>query len=213
MIKLLDGVPSGKLGLALSGGIDSMTFAHFLLQGRHEFAAFYFNHGTKHGDLAEEFVREWCGKNEVDLVTSHINDSDESKSAFGSVQEWYRKHRYQFFKRFGEYEIITCHHLDDVLETWLFSTFHGKAKLIPYRHANCIRPFLLTTKKNIRQYAINHEVPWIEDESNASVEYMRNHIRHNIVPEVEIVNPGIRKHIDKLILNMYSKYKVTSAES
>jgi len=206
-MKLLGKLPTTQIGLALSGGIDSMSIATFLLNGRKNFTAFYFNHGTVHGEKAEKFVTKWCDDKGVPINLGHIEDSRHEYDTrdWKGPQEFYRHARYSFLKQYGDYRIILGHHLDDVLETWLFSTFHGNSKIIPYCIGNCIRPFMLTTKEQIRAYAVRHDVEWIEDDSNRSVDYMRNRIRHNIVPEVEKVNPGIRKRIARMVLDCYNK--------
>jgi len=208
MLKILGKLPQEPFGLALSGGIDSMTIANFLLQGNKGFTAFHFNHGTPHGEQAEKFVVSWCTKNKIHLVLDHIDNYEEEYSdrEWSGPQEWYRWVRYMFFKSHSNHNIILAHHLDDVLETWLFSSFHGNGKLIPYKIGNCIRPFLLTSKDDIKSYAIRNDVKWIEDSSNAKNDYMRNRIRNKIVPEIEIINPGIRKHIARMVNDMYNRY-------
>lgn len=185
-----------------------MVVADFLLKGRKEFKVFYFNHGTVHGEKAEKFVVQWCKDNLVEYEMGHIDNVEEDYSReWNGPQEWYRWCRYCFLGSFSDYNIILAHHLDDVLETWLFSNFHGNGKVIPYTVGNCVRPFLLTTKDRIRAYAERHDVKWIEDESNSEVDYNRNRIRHNIVPEVEVINPGIRKHIARMVKDMYNRYE------
>lgn len=213
MIKILGELPKRNIGLALSGGIDSMTIANFLLRGRRRFTAFYFNHGTVHGEKAEKFVSQWCRNNAITLIKGHIEDNEDefsedefSEKDFGGPQAWYRWCRYLFFSYFNEYNIIFAHHLDDVLETWLFSSFHGNPKVIPYKKGHCVRPFLLTTKEAIKAQAARYDVEWIEDESNSETDYMRNRIRHNIIPEVEKVNPGIRKNVARMVNRMYDRY-------
>jgi tRNA(Ile)-lysidine synthase len=84
------------------------------------------------------------------------------------------------------------------------SAFHGQAKLIPYqRNKNIFRPFLMTTKKSIRDYAERKNINWIKDPSNQKTNFMRNHVRHNVMPQVLIVNPGIRNTIRKKLVETY----------
>lgn len=210
MLKMIGNLPDRNIGLALSGGIDSMVIANFLIKGRKNFKAFYFNHGTVHGEKAEKFVVQWCKDNQVEYELGHIEEiADEySDRAWNGPQEWYRWCRYCFLGSHSDHSIILAHHLDDVLETWLFSNFHGDGKVIPYKIGNCVRPFLLTSKEKIRAYAERHDVEWIEDESNGAVDYNRNRIRHNIVPEVEIINPGIRKRMARLVQDMYERFEM-----
>lgn len=209
MLKIVGKLPQENIGLALSGGVDSMTVAQFLLEGHKDFTAFHFNHGTEHSDEAEEFVTRWCDEHVVPLIKIKNPNSYNSNTAmlshqdgslvYKGLQDFYRQMRYKFFNSYPMYNIILAHHLDDVLETWLFSTFHGKAKLIPYRRDHMIRPFLKTSREEILDYAEHHDVEWIDDPSNDETDYMRNYIRHEIVPRVETVNPGIRKMLSRKI--------------
>jgi tRNA(Ile)-lysidine synthase len=101
--------------------------------------------------------------------------------------------------------VITCHHLDDAVEWWLFSSIHGTGKIIPCERPPFIRPFLLTRKETLKSWNIRKEVPWIEDPSNNKKEFMRNYIRHELVPRVLNVNPGIHKVVAKKIKDWHEK--------
>ena len=63
----------------------------------------------------------------------------------------------------------------------------------------------MTEKKSIERYAKNKEVTWVEDPSNQHTNFMRNHVRKNIMPHVLKVNPGIRTTIRKKMLELYMK--------
>lgn len=76
---------------------------------------------------------------------------------------------------------------------------HGTAKLIPYKRNNIIRPFLTTKKEDLVTWAYQNSVAWIEDDTNADTKYMRNYIRHEIVPRALVVNPGLYKVVSKKI--------------
>jgi tRNA(Ile)-lysidine synthase len=109
--------------------------------------------------------------------------------------------RYDFFKKKNvNSPVIVAHHLDDAVETWVWSSLHGQSKLIPYRHGNVIRPFLATPKKELVKWAENHFVPWIDDYTNMDTRHQRNFIRHMMMPQVLRVNPGIHKTIRKKLL-------------
>jgi tRNA(Ile)-lysidine synthase TilS/MesJ len=75
----------------------------------------------------------------------------------------------------------------------------GFQSVIPYRKENVIRPFLLTEKSEFESWCKRKNVPFIQDESNNSVEYSRNRIRHNIIPELLKVNPGLKTVVKKMI--------------
>jgi len=201
MIRIIGKIPP-KVTIACSGGIDSMVFTRFLLQGRREVELAYFNHDTKHGKDAEEFVSQFAEKNELKLHIGRVNGVKGKRS----VEEFWRDERYAFFNTLDSDFIITCHHLDDCVETWIMSSFHGFGKVIPYQRSTGIhRPFLMTEKISIKRYAKNHEVHWIEDPSNSGAHYMRNYVRKHIVPHALKVNPGLRKTLRKKLLQLYVK--------
>ena len=97
--------------------------------------------------------------------------------------------------------VITCHHLDDAVETWLFTSMHGEGRLIPSKRDNYIRPFLLTRKAVFEDWCDRKSVPYVTDPSNTDTSFMRNYIRHELMPHALRVNPGIHKVIRKKIIN------------
>jgi len=224
MIKLLGSVPN-KIVIAVSGGQDSMAAFDFLANNaRREVVVLYFNHETDHGNEAEAFVKHYFGDRNIPLVTGSLQrtiDHGESKEAY------WREERYNFFQNWihqGDYNhsalrlkkdgllerytnapIITCHHLDDAVETWIFTALHGNARLIPYKRENFLRPFLLTRKSGLIEWSEKRNVSFILDQSNFDTSYMRNFIRHSLMPNALKVNPGIHKTIRKKVLQEYNK--------
>jgi tRNA(Ile)-lysidine synthase len=115
-----------------------------------------------------------------------------------AVVDFWRKERYKFLHGINA-EVITAHHLDDCVETWVWSSMHGTGKIIPYANKNVIRPFRLTRKRDFQLWADLKNVPYVEDDSNADTCYTRNYIRHEMMPHVLRVNPGIHKTIAKKV--------------
>ena len=199
MIRIIGKIPP-TVTVACSGGIDSMVFVHFLMQGRRNIKLAYFNHDTRHSQKAQEFVENFATANKMNLFIGRVN----GRKGKRSLEEFWRDERYAFLQRVGSDYTVTCHHLDDCVETWLMSSFHGKGKLIPFqRNNNIFRPFLMTSKKSIKDYATRKEIEWIEDPSNQKTNFMRNHVRHNVMPQVLKVNPGIRNTIRKKLIETY----------
>lgn len=188
------------LYIALSGGSDSMACLDFIRNGRHDITAIHFNHGTEHGKDAEKFVREYCAANKVPLITDSIKAPRDPKQ---SPEEYWRNARYAFFNSLKG-TIITCHHLNDQVENWLFTAMNGNPLLIPHKNKNVVRPFLLTPRAELRAWCQRRNVPWIEDPSNTSVKHPRNRIRHNIMPEILQINPGIEKVVARKVKEMYN---------
>lgn len=199
MIRIIGKIPP-TVTVACSGGIDSMTVVHFLLQGRRKVNLAYFNHDTQHSHKAQKFVENYANDNNLNLFIGRV----QGRKGKRSLEEFWRDERYDFLQRISGDYTITCHHLDDCVETWLMSSFHGQSKLIPFqRNENIFRPFLMTSKKDIKQYANNKQVSWIQDPSNQKTNFMRNHVRHNVMPQVLKVNPGIRSTIRKKLIETY----------
>lgn len=166
------------------------------LKRKHDVTIAYFNHGTPHGAEAFEFVAQYCTKNNIPMLYGTCRSE---KSNDESMEEYWRRERYDFLKDCGP--VITCHHLDDCVETYIWSSLHGTAKVIPTVRGNVIRPFLTTRKSEFVSWCDRHQVPWIEDQSNKDTKYMRNYIRNEMMPHVLKVNPGIHTLVKKIIVN------------
>ena len=188
MIKQLINIPrSQHFYLACSGGVDSMAIADFYKRGNKNFSLAYFHHATPQADKMEQFVTKWANDNEVKLVVGRLTSP---KPKNESPEEFWRNERYKFFAELDD-TIVTCHHLNDVAETWIFSCLHGNPKIIASVNGKIVRPFLVNSKAELIDWAIRHDVKWIEDESNKDVHYPRNRIRNNIMAEALQINPGL----------------------
>lgn len=201
-IKLLGKIPN-KICVALSGGVDSVVAADFLDRAKTVSAAF-FHHGTETSELAMQFVKSLCEKRSWVLNVGYIKGS---KPKDQSQEEWWRNQRYAFLDSINM-PIITAHHLDDCIETWLWSSCHGQSKVIPYRRNHVIRPFLLTEKRILINWAKNHQLAWIEDTSNKDTKFMRNRIRMEMIPIALKVNPGLAKVVARQVKNNFHQTTV-----
>ena len=97
--------------------------------------------------------------------------------------------------------IITAHHLDDVVENWIFTSLNGNPFLIPHKRDQFLRPFLTTDKRDFTMWCIRKEVSTINDPSNGDYRYARNYIRNVLMPHAVHINPGIKKTIKKKLLD------------
>lgn len=194
MIKLLGKLPEDPV-IALSGGVDSMAVADFVSRSRSVRCAF-FHHGTAVSEAAGKVVEGYCKQRGWKLIKGHI--SKDRPSGISPEEHW-RNERYAFLDRLDS-DVITAHHLDDCVETYLWSTMHGTAKVIPYRRNRVIRPFLLTPKQELVSWAVRNSVSWIDDYTNKDTKYMRNYVREHIVPHAFKVNPGLYKVVAKKVV-------------
>jgi len=116
-----------------------------------------------------------------------------------------RELRYNWFYELLETEnydyILTAHHADDNLETFLIHLVRGTGidgfTGIPAQNEKVIRPLLTFSRSEIEQYAKDNAIEWREDSSNASDKYLRNKIRHNLVPIFKELNPDFMASFQK----------------
>jgi tRNA(Ile)-lysidine synthase len=191
MIKLLLPVPR-HVCIAFSGGVDSVAVADFLRRN-HKLKLLFVHHNTPTSDNALLIAKHYSTKWKLPLQVHYIS-ADKPKAE--SQEEFWRNQRYAVFEQQCD-TVITCHHLDDSVETWVWSSMHGCGKIIPATRSNIIRPFLTTRKQQLVQWCVRNKLIWSEDASNQDTAYTRNYIRHVMMPHVLRVNPGIYKTIRK----------------
>ena len=195
MIKLQGKLPR-HLFVAVSGGVDSMAALDFLRRN-HEVTVAYFDHGTDFSRRAFDFLVEYTAQQNLPMMHSKIL---RDKHRDESWEEYWRNQRYQFLHKLRG-PTVTAHHLDDCVETWIMSSMHGTGKWVPYRTDNVIRPFRLNAKRELELWANLKAVPYLEDDSNTDIRYTRNYVRHEMMPHVLKINPGIHKTIKKKVMN------------
>lgn len=193
MIKIQGKIPR-KVGVAVSGGVDSMAALDFLRRN-HDVRVYHYNHNTEYGQTAMSLVVDYCHKHTIPFVIEYLH---KEKPRGKSWEEFWRDERYAFLNS-QEDTIVLAHHLDDCVETYAFNMCHGKEHTVPYRRANCIRPFRLTRKQDLVEWGHTNKVQWLDDPTNLDPEskYMRAHIRSSVVPAMLKVNPGLHKVIYK----------------
>lgn len=180
---------------AVSGGIDSMVMASLFLKAEVPFAAAHCNFQLRgeDADKDEQLVRHWCEEHEIPFFVNHFDTGNIAKEWKKGIQETARKLRYDWFRQLCEQEdfkyIVTAHHANDTVETLLINLFKGTGinglQGIPAQNGNIIRPLLFATRKMIAEYAQVNNVPFREDASNASDKYLRNAVRHQLIPKIE----------------------------
>lgn len=199
MITIQGKIPR-KVYVAVSGGVDSIATLHFLSRN-HEVTAVHLNHNEGNSNDAEDCVRSTCDRLGCKLIVKRITANKPSRL---SLEEFWRNQRYELFHTLPSV-VITSHHLNDCVETWVWSSLHGEGKIIPYSNRNVIRPFRLTEKVSFERWAKNNSLSWVEDKSNNDLTLTRNYIRNVMMPNILVVNPGISTTIKKKVKQSYDE--------
>jgi tRNA(Ile)-lysidine synthetase-like protein len=182
--------------VAFSGGVDSVAVVDFL-RHNHTVCLVYVNHGDEIAKVEQEFVEQFAHTNGLTLYTKR---GKADKPANESWEEHWRNERYHFLHSIGG-TVITCHHLDDCVETWLWNMCNGRDQTIPYNNVNVIRPFRTTRKFEFVDWCQRKQLAWFEDPTNANPQFAtRNFIRHTLIPAALQVNPGIHTTIRNKLL-------------
>lgn len=194
---------NGKTLLAVSGGVDSMVLLHLYFALKLDFAVAHCNfqlRGTE-SDLDEKLVADFCIKNNIPCFVERFDTMQIVEARKVSIQIAARELRYNWFKQIcidQNYQFIaTAHHLDDQAETFLINFTRGTGidglVGIPEKNENIIRPLLSFSREDILKYAIENEIAWREDQSNASTKYLRNKMRHLVLPVLKEENAEFLK--------------------
>ena len=198
--------------LAVSGGVDSMVMAHLFLETKLNFAIAHCNFKLRNteSDADQKLVQEFAEKHHIPFFTINFNTKAFAKDFKLSTQLAARKLRYEWFAELLEKEkfdfLATAHHLDDSLETFLinFSRGTGVDGLtgIPLQNEKIIRPLLQFNRSEIENYAMTNKIEWREDASNASEDYLRNKIRHQLTPILKEINPSFSSSFQQTLKNL-----------
>ena len=117
-----------------------------------------------------------------------------------SREEFWRNERYNFLSSLYKLgPVITGHHLDDCVETYLHSAITGTPKVIPSTRNNVVRPFLTTRKSEFVEWCNRKNIAWCQDLSNDDTSYTRNYIRKELMPHALKVNPGLHTMVKKIV--------------
>ena len=198
-----------KLIIAVSGGVDSIVLFHLCLKLKLNFFVAHCNFKLreKESDLDEKFVRYLAIKHNIKFYTKSFNTKKLSSNYNKSIQMLARELRYSWFeelsKELNVKHILTAHHLDDSLETFLINLSRGSGidglLGIPKINHTVYRPLLIFKKDEILSYAKENKISWREDSSNRKQDYLRNQIRIEVLPKLKEINPNLLDNFSKSI--------------
>lgn len=183
--------------LAVSGGADSTVMATLFHEAGLSFAIAHCNFHLRGADSDRDmrFVQQLAAQWQVPLYLQEFDTLTLQKNSGKSVEMVARELRYTWFSEIaGDYDfIVTAHQSTDAAETMLFNLCRGTGLKglcgIPSKNGKIIRPMLVFTAEEIRQYAEDHHIAYVEDITNRDEEISRNRIRHLVIPQMETLNP------------------------
>ncbi|MDP3946646.1 MAG: tRNA lysidine(34) synthetase TilS [Lutibacter sp.] len=207
-----------NLLIAISGGIDSVVLTHLLhkLNFKISLAHCNFSLRGKESNEDEEFVKELGEKLAIQTHTIKFETEAYAEEKGISTQMAARDLRYGWFQKIAKENnidyIITGHQKDDVLETFFINLTRGTGldglTGIPEIQGNIVRPFMIFSRNDILIYAAKKKILWREDRTNSSIRYVRNKIRHKIIPVLKELNPNLLETFYNTLENLKGSQQI-----
>lgn len=201
-------LPSGRIGLAVSGGSDSVALAFLLTKGGKKknaakrFVILHVDHGLRKESRAEyRFVRDLAKRLGIPFKGTHAKVIQEKGE---SLEMAARRVRLDFFARCMKSlkldAIATGHHMDDVAETFLMklkrTSLCGIKETSEVGDIRFVRPLLGCRDRELKAYLEKYRESWCEDASNDDCSIERNRVRHEVIPFLEkTLDRNIVKHL------------------
>lgn len=201
-----------KLLIAISGGLDSVVLTHLCHQANLNIALAHCNFNLRgiESDTDEAFVLQLAKTLDIEVFNQSFNTENYAKINKLSIQVAARELRYNWFQDLAEQlnfnYILTAHHADDNLETLLINLSRGTGldglTGIPETNNNIVRPLLKFSRETLESYAKANNIKWRDDSSNAATKYLRNKLRHDIIPILKEINPQLLQNVENTINNL-----------
>ncbi len=203
--------PDDILVLGVSGGVDSMVLLHLVLENhkKENIIVAHFDHSLRgdESDTDSEFIANICNSEKITFELKKMSIETMAKAEKMSIETMARRERYSFLEvvrqKYNARYILTAHHSDDRIETAIFNLIRG-SKLggihaLDGLKGAIFRPLISTPKSEILEYANIHQVRFREDSTNTDTSYLRNHIRHSLLPQFMKINPEYQKTLQEFI--------------
>jgi tRNA(Ile)-lysidine synthetase-like protein len=191
-------VKPGTYIVAVSGGVDSVVLLDILAQQDGvRLVVAHFDHGIREDSGADrQFVQSLAEKYHLPF------EYEEGRLGVAASEALARQARYKFLRgvkaKYGADAVITAHHQDDVIETAIINMLRGtgrKGLSSLGNQGEIVRPLLDFPKKYLKQYAKDNGLTWREDSTNTDTRYLRNYVRHMIVPKINAAQREKLLHI------------------
>ena len=185
--------------MACSGGLDSVVLAHLCASYNLDFSLAHCNFKLRgeESDRDEDLVRILAKELGKEIFVTSFDTHGYMAKHKTNLQIAARELRYNWFSQIMANHhiktLVTAHHADDSLETFIINLSRGTGieglSGIPSLTNTISRPLLQFSRTEIKKYAEANAIHWREDASNENTKYLRNNIRHNIIPKLKELNP------------------------
>jgi len=201
-----------KLLIAISGGMDSVVLTCLSHKSGLNIALAHCNFNLRgeesNGD--EDFVLQLAEDLELEVFVENFDTELYAKDQKQSIQMAARELRYRWFLELAEqlgYDyILTAHHADDNFETFLINFTRGTGLEgltgIPEVNGKFVRPLLPFSRDEVEMFAKENNIEWRDDSSNASTKYLRNKLRHEVIPILKELNPSLLQSFETTQSNL-----------
>lgn len=207
-----------KLLIAISGGLDSVVLTHLCHEAKLNFSLAHCNFNLRgdESDADEEFALQLAEDLDLEVFIESFDTEIYAKEHKLSTQMAARELRYDWFaslsQQLGFDYILTAHHADDAFETLLINLTRGTGldglTGIPEVNFNIVRPLLPFSREQIEAYAKDNRLKWREDSSNASNKYLRNKMRHEVIPVLKSITPQVLQNVSTTIENLQNSQQI-----
>jgi tRNA(Ile)-lysidine synthase len=205
--------PSNRVLVAVSGGLDSIVLLNLLVKyGMNDLAVVHCNFQLrgKDSDDDEKFVKNLAKSYKLPFYCKAFDTKTEQKKSKQSVQMTARNLRYAYFSELLKKEnydyVAVAHHADDQIETFFINLLRsagvkGLRGMLPKRE-QIIRPLLKFSRQDLENYAVENSLKYREDTSNSDDYYLRNNIRHHLIPCLETLDKSAKASILQTMENL-----------
>ena len=208
ILRALGGLPGdARVAVAFSGGLDSTVLLHALTQvrPRGSVIALHVHHGLQ--AAADSWPAHCAAQAQAWGAAFEVLRLQDAPTAGDSVEQWARDARYRALApaagRCGAAVLMTAHHADDQVETLLMRLARGTGPdglagiepVVGFDEMTVLRPLLDLPRSRLHAYALAHDLAWIDDPSNTDRRFVRNALRHDVLPAFEAAVPGLRSNL------------------
>jgi tRNA(Ile)-lysidine synthase len=217
-------LPGDTIILGFSGGKDSVTLLYLLKELKNDIPftliAAYFNHRLRMDSSEEEqWIDRFCRGLSVRLVKGGKNVLEFKKDMRLNLEHAASLSRYLFFReistRYKNAKVATAHTRSDLTETFFIkllrgSGLQGLSSIYSKKENTIIRPLLLFSQDEIIDFLKRNKIEFYQDPTNEEDEFLRNKIRHTLVPEIEKIEPNVNDRVFQTVSIIQDEYEYFS---